>query len=223
VVSTRFWAALVAVASWSATSRAAEPGAEHVTLPEAPSPSAARDADQGARLPSTPLPPLGGEYRLMAGAAVGRGIRFENPYRLQTELGSNAESLSLTATYFDLSLGALLAGGDRIFHGVVVHGSFALDGITQEVVTPSYLFLYRPDPRWAVLGRAGFPIVIEPDANVGFEVAGGGIFYLTAALGLSASLIGSMFFAAGTLDSARPAIPILSMELGAVYDYEVLP
>jgi hypothetical protein len=174
-------------------------------------------------LPSTPLPPLGGEYRFMAGAAVGRGIRFQNPYRLQTELGSDAESLSLTATYFDLSFGALLAGGARIFHGVVVHGSFALDGVTQEVLTPSYLFVYRPEPRWAVLGRAGLPIVVEPDANVGFEVAGGGILYLTAGLGLTASLVGSLFFAAGTLDSSRPAIPIVSMELGAVYDYEVLP
>ena len=192
-----------------------------LTLPEQPSRSSS--ADEPTRLPSTPLPPLGGEYRLMAGMGVGRGIRFENPYRLQTELGSDARSLSLTATYLDLSIGALLAGSTRVFHGVTVHGSFALDGITQEVVTPSYLFLYRPDPRWAILGRAGLPIVIEPDANVGFELAGGGVFYLTAGLGITASLVGSLFFAAGTLESSRPTIPLLSMEAGVVYDYEVLP
>jgi hypothetical protein len=154
---------------------------------------------------------------------VGRGIRFQNPYRLQTELGSDAESLSLTATYLDLSIAGLLAGGPTLFHGVTLHASFALDGITQEVFTPSYLFFKRFDPRWAVLGRAGIPIVLEPDANVGFEVAGGGVYYLTAGVGLTASLVGSLFFGASTLDSARPAIPILSMELGAVYDYEGLP
>ena len=179
--------------------------------------------DEAARAPSTPLPPLGGEYRLMAGMGIGRGIRFENPYRLQTELGHDAESLSLTATYLDLSVAALLAGGQRVFHGATVHVSFALDGVSQEVVTPSYLLQVRPTPRWAVLGRAGLPIVVEPDANVGFEVAGGGIYYVTAGLGVSASLVGSLFFAAATLESSRPAIPILSMEVGAVYDYEVLP
>jgi hypothetical protein len=221
VTRARYFLAVFAVVSWPATSRAESPPAEPVLLSEEPGkPGIDQTPD---RFPSTPLPPLGGEYRLMAGAGVGRGIRFQNPYRLQTELGNDARSLSLTATYLDLSLGALLAGSDRVFHGAIVHGSFALDGITQEVVTPSYLFLYRPEPRWSVFGRAGIPIVVEPDANVGFEVAGGGILYLTAGLGLSASLVGSLFFAAGTLDSSRPAIPILSMELGAVYDYEVLP
>jgi hypothetical protein len=186
----------------------------------------AADADdEGGVQPSrrTVLPPLGGEYRFMGGFGFGRGIRFQNPYRLQTELGDGAESLSLTATYFDLSVAALFAGGQSIFHGATVHASFALDGVTQEVITPSYLLLVRPDPRWGITGRAGIPIVIEPDASAGFEIAGGGIFYLTAGIGLTASLVGSLFFSAATLESSRPAIPILSMEVGAVYDYEVLP
>ena len=200
------------------TSEEAEPGPG--SMDEARAPSAAVD---DRRAPSTPLPPLGGEYRLMAGVGFGRGLRFENPYRLQTELGHDAESLSLTATYMDVSVAALLAGRGTVFHGVTVHASFALDGVTQEVLTPSYLLFLRPDPRFAILGRAGLPIVLEPDANVGFEIAGGGVFYVTAGLGLTASLAGDLFFAAATLDSSRPAIPILSMELGAVYDYEVLP
>ncbi|HVW28971.1 MAG TPA: hypothetical protein VHC69_26585 [Polyangiaceae bacterium] len=204
---------------WTGAARAetqspALPGSE--TSPEA-------TADTAERGPSTPLPPLGGEYRLMAGTSVGRGLRFENPYRLQTELGHDAESLSLTATYLDVSIAGLIAGGERIFHGVTVHASFALEGITQEVITPSYLLLLRPVPRWALLGRAGLPVVVEPDANVGFEIAGGGVFYVTTGLGITASLVGSLFFSAATQSSARPAIPILSMELGAVYDYEVLP
>jgi hypothetical protein len=169
------------------------------------------------------LPPLGGEYRFMGGLGLGRGIRFQNPYRLQTELGDDAESLSLTATYVDVSVAALFAGGQTIFHGATAHVSFALDGVTQEVITPSYLFLWLPAPRWGVTARAGLPIVVEPDANAGFELAGGGIFYLTAGIGVTASLVGSLFFSAATLESSRSAIPILSMEAGLVYDYEVLP
>ena len=209
----------LAVLGWTVTAR----GENASFAPAGSEETRAASADTGGRAPSTPLPPLGGGYRLMAGMGVGRGIRFDNPYRLQTELGHDAESLSLTATYVDVSVAALLAGGERVFHGVTVHGSFALDGITQEVITPSYLLMLRPVPRWALLGRAGLPIVVEPDANVGFELAGGGVFYVTAGLGITASLVGSLFFGAGTLDSARPAIPILSMEVGAVYDYEVLP
>lgn len=169
------------------------------------------------------LPPLTGEYHFMGGLGVGRGIRFQNPYRLQTVLGDDAESLSLTATYLDLSVAMLFARGQTFFHGVDVHASFALDGITQEVITPAYSLLLRPDPRWGITGRVGVPIVLQPDANAGFELAAGGIFYLTAGIGITASLVGSLFFSAATLDSSRPAIPILSMELGAVYDYEVLP
>jgi hypothetical protein len=208
-----------ALAGWAAAAH----GETTASAPPAAEPSSSVAADAAGRAPSTPLPPLGGEYRLMVGVGLGRGIRFDNPYRLQTELGNDAQSLSLTATYLDASVAALFAGGQRVFHGVTVHGSFALDGITQEVITPSYLLLVHPVPRWALLGRAGVPIVVEPDANVGFELAGGGVFYLTAGLGITASLVGSLFFSAATLDASRPAIPILSMEIGVLYDYEVLP
>jgi hypothetical protein len=77
--------------------------------------------------------------------------------------------------------------------------------------------------RWLVFGRAALPIVVEPDANVGFEVGVGGLFRVTAALGISAELVGSLFYGAATLDNSRTAIPILSMQLGAVFEYEVLP
>ncbi|HVU05305.1 MAG TPA: hypothetical protein VHE30_26335 [Polyangiaceae bacterium] len=159
-------------------------------------------------------------YHLFAGFGLGRGIRFNNPYRLRTELGSDAESLSLTAPYADVQLGALLGSARPFSHGVSLHASFALEGVPQEVLTPSYQFLYRPVPRWGVTARAGVPIVVEPDLNAGFELAAGGLFFATAGVAVSASLVGSLFYGAATLDTPRTAIPIVSAELAVIYDFE---
>ena len=74
-----------------------------------------------------------------------------------------------------------------------------------------------------MFGRAGLPIVVEPDANLGFEIAGGGACFATASLGVTAELVGDLFFGAATLDQSRTAIPIVSAELGVIYEYEVLP
>ncbi|RYE94889.1 MAG: hypothetical protein EOO75_00750, partial [Myxococcales bacterium] len=41
-------------------------------------------------------------------ATLGRSLRFNNPYRLETPLGSTPESVSLGASYLDLSAAALL-------------------------------------------------------------------------------------------------------------------
>jgi hypothetical protein len=170
----------------------------------------------------TPLS-VGTPYHLFGGMGIGRGLRFNNPYRLETELGSDAKSVSLSATYWDLNVGAVAELSGIVSHGATLHASFALDGITQQVLTPSYAIFVRLDPRWAVLGRAGIPIVLQPDANAGFEMAGEGLFYLTAGLGISASLVGSLFFGAATLDTPRTTIPLLSAEVGVFYDFEVLP
>jgi hypothetical protein len=167
--------------------------------------------------------PLGPTYHLFSGIAVGRGLRFDNPYRLPTELGSDAQSLSLTANYLDLSFGATVGNGRALSHGMVLHGSFALDGVPQEVVTPSYLLWWRIVPRFATTFRAGIPIVVEPDFNAGFEAAAQGIFWITSAIGVTVSTVGSLFYGAATLDTPRTAIPILSLEAGAIYDFEVLP
>lgn len=170
--------------------------------------------------PETPLPSPAA-YRLFGGIAFGRGIRFNNPYRLRTELGSDAESVSVTATYASLSAGGLVAAGKHWLHGASVDGSFALDGIAQEVVTPSYTAWFEPDPRWSLRGRAGVPIVVEPDLNAGFELAFGGVYRLTAGVGLTASVVGSLFFGAATYEASRTTIPIASFEVGVLYDYEV--
>ena len=166
---------------------------------------------------------VGTPFHLMGGFALGRGVRFDNPYRLRTELGRDAQSLSLTAPYADLSIGATVGDAGPLSQGASVHASFALSGVPQEVITPAYVLFVRPTPRFGLLGRAGIPIVVEPDFNAGFEAAAGGIFYVTASVGVTASLVGSLFYGAATLESPRTSIPVLSLEAGLVYDYEVLP
>lgn len=166
---------------------------------------------------------LGTYYRVLGGVSLGRGVRFNNPYRLQTQLGQTPESLSLTAPYAAFWAAFALGAPDALLHGISLHVSVATEGIAQEVMTPSYLALYQPSPRWLLGARAGLPIVIEPDANVGGEVAASALYLLTAGLGLSVELVGSLFFGAATLETSRTTIPIVSLQVGAAIDYEVLP
>jgi hypothetical protein len=158
---------------------------------------------------------------LFGGVMLGRGVRFNNPYRLSTVLGDDAESLSLTATYLDLSVGAALGAPDGFQHGASLGASLALSGVPQEVLTPAYVVLHRlPDRVW-LHARAGLPVVIEPDFNVGAELAIGGAFLLSGGLGFGGELVTSLFYGAASHERTQTAIPIVSLELGLVVDYEV--
>jgi hypothetical protein len=165
----------------------------------------------------------GNYYHLYAGTSVGRGLRFNNPYRLQTQLGDDAQSLSLTAPYLELSVGALLGDPAGLQHGAGLHAAFALDGIRQEVLTPCYVSTLRLSPRWQLRGRFGIPLVLEPDASAGLELGLGGVFSLSAGLGIVAELVGSLYPGAATLRETETIIPIASLQLGLLLDYEVLP
>lgn len=153
--------------------------------------------------------------------ALGRGVRFNNPYRLERVLGDTPESLSLSASYFDVSLGVAQGDPTGWQHGVSAHLSTALTGIRQEVLTPSYRLLFRPQSRWLWTGRFGVPLVLEPDVTAGVELGAGSVWHFLAGLGVYAELIGSLFFGAATLDKDRTTIPMLSGQLGLWVDYEV--
>ena len=150
-------------------------------------------------------------------------MRFNNPYRLATPLGSTPESLSLTSTYADIGVGATLGAPEGLQHGASLHLSAALAGVPQEVLTPSYMALYRFPPEFEVWGRAGLPLILEPDLNLGYELAVGGAWLATASLGLTAELVGDVFYGAATQDQAITTIPVLSLQVGLLVDYEVLP
>lgn len=179
---------------------------------------------QGAPLAvaRTPLGTAGYQHWL-GGAFLGRGLRFNNPYRLRRVLGDNAESLSLSATYLDLRVARTFSPPDSWEHGAALNLSIAIDGIRQEVVTPSYLLLRRLSPRVLGYGRAGFPIVLEPDASVGLEAGLGAAYALSARLGVGAELDFSLFYGAATIDKAVTLVPLVSLALGVVFDWERLP
>lgn len=155
--------------------------------------------------------------------SIGRGFRFNNPYRLETVLGQSAESLSLTANYLNLALGASFGDPHGIRHGAAGHFSMALEGVPQQVVGLSYLVLSPLGRDFMLLGRGGVPVVVNPDLGVGLELGFGGAYLITGGLGVMAELISSLFFGAATWDHDPTLFPVVSLQLGAYAEYEFLP
>ena len=169
-----------------------------------------------------PTATRGGWIALSATSFVGDGLRFNNPYRLATVLGSSAESLSRTAAYVDLGGALLLGNPGAIAHGLAVRASIALEGIAQTVLTPSYLALHRWGP-WGAYGRAGPTLVLTPDTTWGLEGAAGGMWFPFAGVGLVAELVGDVFYGAGTRDVQVATYPVLSAQAGLWLSWEALP
>ncbi len=154
--------------------------------------------------------------------AAGGGFRFNNPYRLSTPLGESAESISATAPYSSVGAGAAFGAPFGFQHGPVLRWDRSLRGVTQHVLVPSY-GAFR---RGAVLGgwsRLGFPILLAPDANVGIELSVGAAWYVLAGVGITAEVLGDLFWGAATPDNRRAAYPILSGQLGVIVEWERLP
>ena len=167
--------------------------------------------------------PVDFEARLFGSLEFGRGFRFNNPYRLQTELGSDAKSVSLTPTYVDLGVAAAFGPPDGLQHGGALHASFSLTGVNQAVLVPSYLLAYRGSHDFMAFGRAGPAIVVTPDPTVGGEVAGGFSYFVTGKLGVVGELCFDVFYGAGTHDVGVATYPVLSFQLGLLLDHEILP
>jgi hypothetical protein len=178
----------------------------------------ARAESSPAPGPASAAPP---PWRASGVVSIGRGLRFNNPYRLATPLGESAESISLSASYLELSAAVLreLSGGFR--HGGSLSGAFALQGIEQLGVTPSYLLELQYHPRAAARARIGVPFVVAPDATAGLEAAIGQSLEIAWGIGVLAELVGSVFFGAATEETAITTIPMLSLQLGLSFQHPV--
>lgn len=163
-----------------------------------------------------------GYAQLFATAMVGTGLRFNNPYRLATPLGDDAESVSRTATYVDVGLAATLGNPLGLQHGLALRTSVAVEGVGQVVMTPSY-FAWRRWRSLAAFGRLGTPLVLTPSITWGFEAGLGGAWFFLGGLGLAAEIVGDVFYGAGTADVGTASYPMLSGQLGIISTLEVLP
>ena len=163
-----------------------------------------------------------GYVQLFLTTFLGDGLRFNNPYRLSTPLGNDAESVSRTAPYVDIGVAATFGNPLGYQHGAALRTSAALSGVGQLVMTPSYLG-YRRWSAIALYGRAGVPIVVTPDVTWGLEAGLGATWYFLGGIGVSAEMVGDVFYGAGTRDKATVTYPVLSGQLGFVVAYEVLP
>jgi hypothetical protein len=160
--------------------------------------------------------------RLLGTALAGTGLRLNNPYRLATPLGEDAESVSRTAAYVDLGATMLVGHPSLLQHGPGLRLSIAIEGIGQQVLAPSYLVCKE----WRSLqpcARVGIPLVIAPDGNVGAELGLGATYWVRSGLGATGEIVGSLFYGASTRDTKYPAYPIVSFQAGLIVSYEVLP
>ncbi|MFO0616530.1 MAG: hypothetical protein U0414_28310 [Polyangiaceae bacterium] len=76
-------------------------------------------ADAEVKPPASEAP--SGYLNLFSTLSFGEGLRFNNPYRLATELGADAESLSLTPAYADLGANITFGLPRGLQHGASVH------------------------------------------------------------------------------------------------------
>lgn len=158
--------------------------------------------------------------RGIAALSIGRGLRFNNPFRLATSLGGTPESVSLSATYLDLTLGALWAETLGLQHGVGLSGVVAIDGIGQLGLTPSYLLQGGVSSTIELRGRLGVPIVVAPDTTLGLEAAFGSLVAVGYGLGVTAEVVGNLFFGAATEERSVTTIPMLSLQVGLFFEHE---
>jgi hypothetical protein len=209
-------------------------------LADEPAPAAPASSEPAAEAPPPPAPAVDldelralsrvveFDKRILASLELGRGFRFNNPYRLATELGQTARSVSLTAPFVDVGAGIAFGPPDGLQHGAAVHASFAMSGVPQAVLTPTYMMAYRGPRSFLAYGRLGPSFVLLPDPTFGAELAGGFAWFLPwgwcpSHLAVAGELVFDVYWGAGTPDVAVATYPILSWQLGLLADFELFP
>lgn len=181
-----------------------------------------RAASAAEREKEEPFKTKDGYAQLFVSVMGGTGLRFNNPYRLATPLGEDAESVSRTAGYVDIGFAGTLGNPLGIQHGFAMRTTVAAEGVGQVVMTPSYFGWRRWGP-WALYGRAGSPLVLSPKVTWGLEASAGGAWFFLGGVGLTAEIVGDLFYGAGTREAAVTTYPVLSGQVGILGTYEVLP
>jgi hypothetical protein len=186
----------------------------------APAPPPARDLTADLR---TLVYPVDATWHLLGAIELGRGFRFNNPFRLATELGNGPESVSLIAPYADLGLAFSYGPPEGLQYGAALHTTVTMSGVFGASIAPAFQVTYRGPRPFLAYGRVGPALALAPDATLGAELAGGFGWFLTGHLAVASELVFDLWWGAGTNHVAVATYPVLSAQLGLLVDYELLP
>ncbi len=166
--------------------------------------------------------------RVIAGVGGGVSIRLVKNLEFQQE--------RFAPSYLDVFGGVVLPGRGRLRHAVTLHVTanlsgdgnytFGLDPMEQWTFTPAYTARFAlqddPVPDFLIYGRFGVPLTVSPDFTWGVELDVGAAYMLLAGFGIYAEIGYSMFFGADDRGGDLSIHPLLSGELGVLFDIEVL-
>lgn len=161
--------------------------------------------------------------QLFADVGAGKALRFNNPFRLQTQLGESAQSLSATATTLELKLGAVVGDPFGWHHGLSIAVAVAVEGVPQQVVSPAYQFAVPLGTQLWWRGHVGPAIVTQPDTNVGLEAGLQLLGLVRAGIAPYLGVVYAQYWGAATDQTQASVIPILGAQAGVSVIYEVLP
>ncbi|MBK8257310.1 MAG: hypothetical protein IPK82_32130 [Polyangiaceae bacterium] len=191
--------------------------------PVSPASSGVPSAAQVAQTPDFSKP-LGPTYHLAATLFFGDGLRFNNPYRLKSQLGESAKTVSVTAPYVDFGIALAVGNAFGLKHGAALNLTTSLAGVSETLLVPAYTAMYRgTSHRFLAFGRLGPAIILAPSPGVGGELGVGGAVYLTAKTAFTAEVIGNLFYGAATKETGYPVYPVVSLQVGLLLDHEVFP
>lgn len=174
--------------------------------------------------PRAPAEPL----RIVAGLGGGFSIRLVRNLEFQQE--------RFAPSFLEVFGGVVLPGRGRFRHQTSLHiagnlsgdgnFSFGLDPLEQWTIMPAYTLRIAlqdtPVPDYLLYGRIGVPLTVSPDFVWGIQADVGFTYMLLAGFGVYVELGYSMFFGGEDRGGDTSIHPLLSGELGVVFDIEVL-
>ncbi len=180
-----------------------------------------RPGDSSPRQPTEPL-------RVVAALGGGFTVRLVKNLEFQQE--------RFAPSYLDAFGGVVLPGSGLLRHQLTLQLSvnlsgdgnytFGLDPLEQWTFMPAYTLRFQPQriavPDYFAYGRVGIPLTVSPDFTWGVEVDAGFTYMLLAGLGIYAEVGYSMFFGGKDRSGSTSIHPLLSAELGVIFDIEVL-
>ncbi len=209
---------------WGGPSRALAQTTGDDDLPPALRESTLDPELHGPAEPESESPPL----RIVAGIGGGATIRLVKHLDLQQE--------RFAPSYLEVFGGVVLPVGGRIGHQVTLavatnlsgDGSYTagIDPLQQWTLTPAYTarisFPEDPVPDWILFGRFGVPLTLSSDFSWGLGLDVGAAYMFTAGIGVYVEIDYSMYFGADDRSGNATIHPLLSGELGVLFDIEVL-